>query len=284
MDVEYLRTGVGTASYYGGPDGRLVAGGDWCLESGGELVTDAKGLATGRLTFKGKPGAWATMPRVGATHPLAVFCAMEKRTVKFEKGWWVVTGEYAGTQNVDPAESGDSSDSSDSSSSDSSSSEGDGGTWEYPSPPEYGLNPGTGTERIELHPDFVTKFGGTAASPKNGAIFRDASGNETSDADVAVFDRFKISVGGVKNPFAGLEEYLTIAGTTWTKSWTTSSRPGGSRGAVIVENPPGNPPSFGSSHNWLEMPPSYSKRGRAYACQQVWMLSGPAGWNTTIYG
>ena len=279
MDLDYLREGGGPANYYGGADGRLVAGGDWILEPGGELVTDTKGLVTGRLSFKGKPGAWATMPRVGSLHPLAVFCAMEKRTVKFEKGWWAVTGEYAGTQNVDSF-SDDSSDSSDSS---SSSGADDDGSWEYDAPPEYSLNPGTGTERIELHPDFVTTFGGTPASPLNGAIFLDANGNETSDNTRGLFERFRIMNGAVKNPFAGLEEYLTISGTTWTKSWTTSSRPGDTS-AGIVKTPPGNPPSFGSNHNWLEMPASYSKRGRAYACQQVWLLSGPAGWNATLYG
>ena len=216
-------------AYFGEEDGNLVKGSEWVLQPGGELITDRKGLVTGRLTFKGRPGYWGSMPRLGSGHPLAPFCEMEKRTVKFEKGWWEVTGEYAGTENVGGDDSSSSSDDS-SDSSDDSSDSGDGGEWEFDVPPTYALQPGTGTERIETHPDFVSVIGGTPANPLNGAIFRDGNGNQTSDNQAGMFDRFRVHVGGVKNPWAGLEEYLTIAGTTWTKSWTARAAPGDQAG------------------------------------------------------
>jgi hypothetical protein len=249
---------------------------EWELQPGGELVTDNKGLVTGRMLFKGLPGAWPTMPQIGSEHPFASFCAMERRSVRFAAGFWEVTGEYAGTQNTGTGDESSSDSSSDSSDSGSDSSSGDDNSWEYDLPPVYELTPGTGTEPIETHPRFA-EFAGTPSAPLNGAIFRDANGNQTSVDDAGVFDRFLMT-----SAWAGCEAYLTPSGTVWSKSWVASAEPS-SAGVGITDSPPGSPPNFGGSYNWLTMPPSYSRRGRAYDCRQIWLLSGARGWNAELY-
>jgi len=87
---------------------------------------------------------------------------------------------------------------------------------------------------------------------------------------------------GRKNPWAGLEQFLSINGTTWTKSWVSRAAPS-TAGVGITSHPPGIPPSFGGNYNWLALPPSYTKRGNVYECKQVFLLSGPQGWNQVLY-
>ena len=51
---------------------------------------------------------------------------------------------------------------------------------------------------------------------------------------------------GRKNPWAGLEQFLSMNGTTWTKSWVSRAAPG-SAGIGVTSHPPGNPSSFGGN-------------------------------------
>lgn len=237
--------------------------GDWTyfgkdelkLQSGGELITDRKGLATGRLAFKVRPGRWDLMPRLNSAHPHAPFAGMEKRVVRFTPGFWQVFCDYAGCE-VEESE------------------------------PVYDFNPGTGNEPIETIDNFVSQVAGKPSAPINGAIFRDPeTGAISTNDDTGVFDRFSIMKDGEPNPWAGLVEYLAANNTSWTKSWTRRSQPSGAgRPLQVVNTPPGREPSFdGANYNWLQLPVAYTQRGRAYDCRQVWLLSGPRGWNRIVY-
>jgi hypothetical protein len=226
--------------------------GPW-LQSGGELTTDRKGLVTGRLVYKVKVNGWGMMPVLNSPHPYAAWATMERRSVRFAPGFWLVSCDYAGSE-------------------------------EEVSEPVYDFNPGTGNEPIETHDKFVAELGGTPSDPKNGAVFLDSQGNVTEDDDVGMFDRFKLEIEGGPNPMGGVREFLTANNSTWTKSWTQRSKPSGANKPVKIGSPSGPAPSFGGHFNWLELPVAYSKRGSAYDCRQTWLLSGPWGWNTMIYG
>lgn len=224
------------------------------LQSGGELVTQRNGLVTGRLAWKVPVGDWRSMPKVADSHPLAWFVTVEKRTVVFGKGFWIAHCEYAGVE-TDVAE------------------------------PVFDFNPATGTDPVETSNRFVTKIGGKPSAPKNGAIFVDfESGVETNDDARGVFDRFKLIIDGEKNPFAGMEEIITANNTTWTKSWAQRTKPTGGNKPVRIGTPEGEYPEFPEGYNWLEFPTAYSKRGSAYDCRKVWLLSGENGWREEAYG
>lgn len=237
---------AGVISYKGSGDG------PW-LQSGGELVTDRKGLVTGRMVYKVKVEGWDFMPALNSEHPYAWWATMERRSVRFAPGFWLVSCDYAGVES-EVAE------------------------------PVYDFNPGTGNEPIETHDKFVEELGGKPSDPQNGAVFVDGAGNETEDDAVGSFDRFKLVEAGVQNPLAGVREFLTANNTTWTKSWTQRTKPSGASKPVQIGSPAGSPPSFAAGFNWLELPVAFTKRGSAYDCRQTWLLSGPKGWNTTIYG
>jgi hypothetical protein len=256
-------------SYHGGEVARL--------QPGGELTTDRKGLVTGQLVFLVPPGKWGLVPCVDSAHIHAGFCHMEKRKVAFTPGWWTVTCDYTGCE---PGSKEDLDDDSSSSAGESSSSS-SSGTAEanYASGAAYEFSPGTGTEPIDTCDNFVSEIGGTAAHPKNGAIFLDANGIQTWDNARGVFSRFLLS-----SKYKGVQEYYTANNSVWTKSWTQTIAPGSaSRGISVTTNPPGPSPSFGGKHNWLVLPTFYTKRGRVYDCRQTFLLSGPRGWDSTIY-
>lgn len=240
---------MGDVNYFG-KDG-LIQG------SAGELTTDRKGLVTGRMTYKVKPGRWADMPSINSVHPLASFCTMERRQVRFDPGWWVVLCDYVGCE-VEETE------------------------------PTYDFNPGVGSEPLEILPNFVTDIAGKPSAPLNGAIFLDEEGNLTEDDTKGVFDRFRVlKADGSPNPWAGAESFLTMNNGVYTKSWVSRKKPSGLTGAekplTIVTSPPGPEPNFGGNYNWLRFPPAYTKRGGIYDNRQSWLASGPKGFNTVIY-
>ena len=55
-----------------------------------------------------------------------------------------------------------------------------------------------------------------------------------------------------------------------------------------IDKPTGNaniqPPSPGGSYNWLLRSYDYQFQGAIYRYKKEWLLSGPRGWNSTIYG
>jgi hypothetical protein len=241
---------MGDVNYYGkfGSSGLK-------LQSGGELVTDRKGLTTGRLVFKVKPEAWSDMPSLLSAHPYASFCVMERRVVRFTPGFWQVYADYAGCE-------------------------------EEETEPVWDFNPGTQSEPIWTHDEFVEKIGGKPSAKLNHSIWVDeVTGDDTDDDSKGVFRKFKIVLpDGTQNPWAGAEEYLTASNTTLTKSWTRQSRPSDSGRPLQVDAPPaGHAPSYPSNYKWLKFPAAYTQRGKVYECRQSWLLSGPKGWNRVIY-
>jgi hypothetical protein len=237
------------ATYFGNPG--LIR------NPGGELITDRKGLVTGQVSYKVRPGRWADMPVVGSVHPDASFCVMERRKVRMDPGFWVVLGDYVGCE-VEKTE------------------------------PVYDFNPGVGTEPLEITKNFVTEIAGKPSAPLNGAIFLDEEGNLTTDDTKGVFERFKaLKADGTANPWAGTENFLTLNNGIYTKAWVSRAKPTGIAGSEkplkIVTELPGPQPTFGGNYNWLEFPPAYSSRGGVFENRQSWLLSGPKGFNTVIY-
>ena len=234
------------AAYFGN-DGLI-------LEAAGELSADRYGMWGGACRFKIPPGRLDLVPSLNSPHPHANFCLAERQRVVFSPGHWTALVDYTGTL----AEETD---------------------------PVYEFNPGTGTEPIETHPDFLTVLGGKPSGPLYGAIFLDETGYPTSDDKLGVFARFRmVTDAGVANPLAGVSSYITANKSIWSKSWTRRSAPSAAGNIVRIDTPDGPNPDFGGSYNWLFLGTSYTKRGGAYACVSRWMLSGRRGWQETVYG
>jgi hypothetical protein len=238
--------------YYGGTGQPSL---DVIPQPGGELVTDRTGLVTGRMIFKVKPKRWDLYPQVGAVHPDAAFVTMEKRTVRRTPGWWHIIADYAGVETEE-------------------------------SEVIYDLQRSTQREPIETHPEFVEKLGGKPSEPKNGAIFVDQTGWPTTDDELGVFERFRITLKDgeevSKNPFAGVDAYLAPTNTTWVGQWASRARPTPGEGVgKIDENPEGNPPDYGEEFSWLYTGLSYQSRGSAKSVRKEWLLGR---WLEPIYG
>lgn len=220
------------------------------LQPGGELVTDRYGLVTGRLTFKARPNRWDLYPAIHSRHPNASFCLMEKRRVVQSRGWWTITGHYAGV--------------------------------EYDSSEKvYELERNTRSEPIETHPDFVEKIGGKPSAPLNGAIYVDETGWPTSDDKLGVFEGFRITLDGSRNKLAGVDSYLAPTNTVWTAQWTSRSKPSPGGGVGKIDNnPEGGAPDYGGEFTWLYTGLTYEDRAGTYSARQTWLLGR---WISEIY-
>lgn len=224
------------------------------LEAAGELSADRYGLWGGACRYKIPPGRLDLVPAINSPHPHASFCLAERQRVVFTPGLWTVLVDYTGAL-VEETE------------------------------PVYEFSPGTGTEPIETHPDFLTALGGRPSAPLNGAVFLDEMGYPTSDDKLGVFDRFRtFAADGGLSDMAGVSGYITANNSIWTKSWTRRAAPPAGSNFVKIDNPDGPNPNFGGDYNWLFLGTSYTKRGGAYACVSRWMLSGRNGWKEPIYG
>jgi len=221
------------------------------LAAAGELSADRYGLYTGRCQFKFPPGEWSLLPGGGAVHPHAPWAVSEKQTVLFTPGFWTLNVEYAGT----PIEV---------------------------SPPVYESRRGTGQEAIQTNPRFVSHIAGKPSAPLNGAIFLDPNGDVTTDDVLGTFDKFKLIVDGKRNELFGLNAYLAVNNTIWSKSWTQRSKPSQDNVGKIA-TPSGPYPNYGAGSNWLDLGVDYTQRANVYACHQQWMGSGPGGFSTIVY-
>lgn len=221
------------------------------LDAAGELSADRTGLWTGRCKFKFPATRWDLLPGALAVHPYAPWAVSEKQTVLFTPGFWTLNVEYAGT----PVES---------------------------SPPVYESRRGTGQEAIQTSPRFVSHIAGRPSAPLNGAIFVDPNGDITTDDNLGVFEKFRLIVDGEQNPLAGLNAYLGVNATIWSKSWTQRSKP--SQGNVgKIDTPSGDYPDYGDGSNWLNLGVDYTQRGNVFTCHEQWMGSGPGGFSPIVY-
>ena len=234
-------------------ENRVYGGGGRVWTAGGEISADRAGLWTASAECYFDAGEWSQAPKVGDAHPLAPFLLAEKVRVITLPGRWKAVVDFAGIEA------------------------------EY-SNPVYDLDPGTGTEPIETHRDFIEVLAGTPANPLNGAVFLDKNGNvsKSMEPGVARFDHFAAFIDGAKNPFGGDTGFLEANNTFWIKSWTSKSRPISSN-CLSIGTPDGDPPDFGGKYNWLIFPIAMTERGGAWSCQQRSMLSGRNGWNPLIY-
>lgn len=214
------------------------------LVSGGQLVTDRFGMSSARAVW------WFYGPNpeaqvsIFSRHPRWSFLEMDKRTI---------------TRNQD-------------------------GSWEIAGDyfgvdgnpdPIYALDTSSTQEPIMANPRFY-QFAGTATAPLNGAKF---------DSD-GLFLGFSPTTGTPPGnaEWLGVEAYLSYS-AVWRETRVTKSKPGPGELSAInkINSPPGNPPTP-SGRNWLYVSPSFEQKAKTYVVRKEWLLSGPAGWNTTLYG
>lgn len=221
------------------------------VEHSGEIVVSNTGLWTASLKVKFPAGAWEMCPRRNSTHPDAAFLKAESIRIIQAPGLWIALVDYAGiSPDNDPSE------------------------------PVYELSPGVGSEPIETHKDFTTVLAGTAASPKNGAIFVDRkNGGPTTSTNPTDYEFLKFNP---PSDLAGVSAFLEPNNTFWVKRWTQKAKPVVSN-VMKIDTPDGDCPDFGGSYDWLKFPLSMQGRGGAWTCEQRWMLSGRKGWKSIIY-
>lgn len=204
-------------------------------------------------------------PRIGAAHPYSAVAVMESREFIFGPDRIRMEARYAGAseENLDQ--------------------------------PVYDLVVGTEEVPIETHPNFVASIGGKPSAPLHGAQFVDASGALTTNDALGTFAGFLTVVGGVVNPFAGVEAYLDASAITWRQRYVSRTPPSDLENVHRIVSPPGPVPNF-SGRNWLYVGCSAQQRG-ARSMQQAniggnniiyditrdFRLSGRRGWNATIY-
>lgn len=125
----------------------------------------------------------------------------------------------------------------------------------------------TRQEPIETHPKFTSDIAGTPASPKNEAIFDDQG----------KFIGFKAT-----SKYAGVKGYL-VAGTTYRLRRTSGGRPASISDVGTISSPAVGVGIRGSM-NWILVARTWRRSGGVYEINEEWQLSGPKGWDRTIYG
>lgn len=164
------------------------------------------------------------------------------------------------------------------------------------SAPRYSCRIVTSTSKIQCHPDFRSKIGGSPGKTKNWAQF------DEKDGSFKGFTDWSIGNDGlptqVYNPKIGITSYEEV-GLIWeeTKIHTTSDSisasdlEGISGVGKIWRNgssPPGLEKFFGSSvggrRNWLFLSAEIEQIGFGYKVTRKWRLSGIRGWDVDIYG
>lgn len=81
----------------------------------------------------------------------------------------------------------------------------------------------------------------------------------------------------------GTEAYL-VPKVTWLERYTSKTLPPVA-GIGKIATPPGSPPEFGD-RTWLNMgyTANHTENAEAYEIEHGFDLSGPGGWDTTLYG
>jgi hypothetical protein len=135
--------------------------------------------------------------------------------------------------------------------------------------PIYELTDTATAQPIDTHPQFVATLGGTAASPKAGAVF-DSSG------------RFLGFTPNAHNNLGGIRSWLAPSliwrATYVYDSWFDLE----SIGKVAV--PDGPVPSIPTPQNWLFWSATQRQQGNAYQVTKEWRASDPGiAWNPLLY-
>ncbi len=124
----------------------------------------------------------------------------------------------------------------------------------------------TRQEPIETHPDFVAKIGGKKGAELNDAVFDDDG----------KFVGFKQT-----SKFAGVKSWL-VCGTSYRIRRTSSGRPNSIKD-VGTRKQPAIGIATPEKADWLLVARTWRRSGGVYEINEEWQLSGPKGWDTTIY-
>jgi hypothetical protein len=146
----------------------------------------------------------------------------------------------------------------------------------------YAFEPSDAEVPLTSHPDvldFIKNWGGRVDENTGRLVFGEKPPTNMSANDL---------VGrGKKNPFFGVEAYMSFGGT-WTKTYLSrGSLPGNLFDDVetVVSRVP-SPPwlrfSF-RNRSWLKRMPGMRVRGRAVEISERYLLSGRGGHNKAIY-
>ena len=123
----------------------------------------------------------------------------------------------------------------------------------------------TSEQPIETHPKFVSDLGG-----KKGAVL-----NKASFDDNGRFLGF-----AADSTYAGAESYL-VPSTIYRSTTPARSRPSDVGPVGTIQDPPVGGGQPGS--NWLYTARTWRRDGGVYSVTEEYMLSGPKGWDPTIY-
>ena len=82
------------------------------------------------------------------------------------------------------------------------------------------------------------------------------------------------------SPFAGIDSYL-YPSTTYRRTFSTSGRPTSLSGVGKINSDV--PISVDNGATWLFTSKTWSRQGGLYSITEEYLLSGPKGWDTTIY-
>ena len=212
-------------------------------QPGRTLVLKQDGSATGQVKYRCEAGsAFGLAPSIGSPHPdsAQVLCYNTSITI-LENEIAEITCDYLGI---------------------------------FRDPTIYQIEfiGNVGEEPIETHKDFVSKIGGTAASPKNAAKF---------DLETREFIGFPADA---PSDLGGVRGYLNPASTVRI-SWFTKNAPtAGLFDLGSIRNPPGNVPKPPDSRNWLKTNWSRRDFGLIFQITEEYTASGKKGWNRLIYG
>ena len=229
----------------------------------GTLKTDSKGVDTCTAEWTIRSDRWEQLPRRGSPHPLWSYIRMVEREVDISGPFAVARCSYEGVSS------------------------------EELDVPEYELIIGVESQPIETHPDFDTKIAGTPTNRLNGSMWKKINndtdvygpdtGNPPSNANYQ-FWKFANLIGGNKNPFAGIENYLDACSVIWRKTVMKKDTLSDIMKAGKIDKPEGPVPALPDGRNWLNMGTSQKKRGAAYQHTTEWKASSRTGWKVELYG
>lgn len=144
-------------------------------------------------------------------------------------------------------------------------------------PPSYGeFVAGQAEFPIQTHPDF-DDFAGTPANPVNNSKWN------PDDGSFIKFGEYASDGTTLNTSWAGVTTYAT-AQVTWR--WHTFSSTGDfdlSKLDKTYNTPTGFSGTTPSGRNWLKTGHSSVQQGYVWHTTDDFLLSGPGGWNTTIY-
>lgn len=133
----------------------------------------------------------------------------------------------------------------------------------------YEMNGALNKDPIETHKDFVSRIGGTVASPKNKAQFDPDTGEFLCFPPDAPQD-----LGGTSDYFIPT---VNVRRTWWTYTVPTMDQ----QGKIVAK--PSDIILSATTKNLLGGPECYRQVGKLYQMSQELIGSGPRGWNTIIY-